>query len=128
MKPDLLSPYGEGYCGRCQFIVGLDQDGDLEAHWRGRHLDHRGVGSLCPGSFRPPWKRTPYSCRKNAFGFEAPKTQCPVCGLPTAIVHSMIAGDRLKRHWPPSLPAKLIWCTGSNQLVVGGRVVLPVSR
>lgn len=125
---DLLSPHGEGYCGRCQFVVGLDPKGRLERHYRGRHLDHRGYGTACKGSGRRPWKRTPYACRRNVFRFRAPLVTCPACGVPTVIIHSTLSGDRLKHHWPPALPAKLAWCTGSNQLVVAGRVSVPTTR
>lgn len=120
---DLLGPYGEGYCGSCQFIVGLDPKGRLERHYRGRHLDHLGYGAACKGSGRAPWKRTPYACRRNIFRFKAPKVTCPGCGVPTVVIHHTLSGDRLKHHWPDG--AEVRWCTGSNQLVVGGRVMMP---
>ena len=73
-----LSPHGEGYCTKCRFVVGLDQQGRLERHSRstGAYL----VAEPCTGGGRQPARRTPFASRKSAFRVISGKPKCPVCG------------------------------------------------
>lgn len=72
-----LSPYGEGYCRVCQFVVGLGYDGRLVPHKRG--IASYGQEKDCNGSGRVPPKLTPYASRKAAFTVKAPDVWCPEC-------------------------------------------------
>jgi hypothetical protein len=82
-EPTILSPYGEGYCRYCRFIIGLGPDGLLERHFRGRHSRDRFGDELkaCKGSDRrpAPASRVPYWARKSRFRYEAPVARCPKC-------------------------------------------------
>lgn len=82
-EPTILSPFGEGYCRHCRFIVGLGPDGLMQPHSRGRNLDRasRDRNKLCKGSSRRPAppSRVPYSSRKSRFRYEGPVARCPRC-------------------------------------------------
>lgn len=73
-----LSPYGEGYCRACLFVVGLDHLGRLEAHSRNNSI-YRDERQECKGSGAKPPKVTPYASRKAAFRVTAPDVWCPGC-------------------------------------------------
>lgn len=72
-----LSPYGEGYCRHCRFIIGLTPKGLIERHQRGTSL---GDSADCKGSCTQPPKITPYASRKAAFKTVARKARCHECG------------------------------------------------
>jgi hypothetical protein len=72
-----LSPWGEGYCKECHFIIGLDHQGRLEVHNRG--IQAYGTPPQCKGSYKKPPKVTPYSSRKAAFTTKSPDAWCPRC-------------------------------------------------
>lgn len=78
----ILSPYGEGYCRVCRFIVGLDENSLLDHHVRGTVTDygHKGVAEMCKGSFKRPAKVTPYYAAKNRFLTRLSKVTCHLCG------------------------------------------------
>jgi len=82
-EPSILSPYGEGYCRHCRFMVGLQANGLLDVHYRGRHSHDRYGAELkpCTGSDRQPAPayRVPYWSRKSRFRYEPPVAECPVC-------------------------------------------------
>jgi hypothetical protein len=115
MAADLLSEYGEGYCGACRFIVGLDPGGRLNVHQRGVH--DVGTPLPCPGGGRHPTKRVPYHSRKAAFRTEGQKAACPACGVSVGVRHGVIAGDRLRWHLTLNRTAD---CKGTNALVKEG--------
>lgn len=72
-----LSPWGEGYCRWCHFVVGLTWEGQLVEHVRGAHgLD---ITNPCKGSFTKPPKVTPYASRKAAFRVKSEPAWCPKC-------------------------------------------------
>lgn len=83
-EPTILSPFGEGYCRHCRFIVGLGPDGLLDRHCRGRHSRDRYGAELeaCKGSNRRPVppQRVPYWSRRSRFRYEPPMARCPRCG------------------------------------------------
>ena len=110
-RSDLLSPHGEGYCGRCAFAVGLDHTGMLSFHWRGK-ID--GAGRVCPGGGRPAWKRTPYYSAKARFSATGGKALCIDCGRNVPVAVSVVAGTRLKYH---ATLDGLKGCQGSSRLV-----------
>lgn len=82
-EPSILSPYGEGYCKVCRFIVGLGPDGLMDRHSRGRNLDRYSSNhnKPCKGSGRrpAPASRVPYWSRRSRFRYEAPVVRCPHC-------------------------------------------------
>lgn len=82
--PTILSPFGEGYCRVCRFVVGLDEFGMLDRHTRGGHGAL--VPNPCKGSGKTPPKLTPYSSRLSAFRFSPRKVDCPVCGRNVAVL------------------------------------------
>lgn len=86
-EPSILSPFGEGYCLYCRFIIGLDADGVMSLHSRGRNVDRYSAGYLAPcrGSGRRPAKRAPYSSRKSRFRLTPPAAVCPTCGNEVAV-------------------------------------------
>lgn len=71
-----LSPYGEGYCRVCHFVVGLTYDGKLVGHTRGALLMN---AAECKGSGARPPSVTPYGSRKAAFRLSSPDCWCPEC-------------------------------------------------
>ena len=105
-----LSPYGEGYCRVCQFIVGLDPHGLLVAHTRHISIYHD-ERNRCDGSDTRPPKKTPYASRRAAFRTSAKKADCRICGQEV----SVLADGRMRRHsvTPYRLSAA---CDGSYQL------------
>lgn len=111
---DLLSPFGEGYCGRCAFVVGLDPTGMLSHHSRGRYDQFDGPGTRCPGGGRPAWKRTPYYSAKARFSATGGKALCTACKRGVPVTVSTTHGVRLK--WHTTLDG-FKDCPGSNQLV-----------
>jgi hypothetical protein len=108
---DLLSPYGEGYCGRCAFVVGLDERGRLQTHARGVH--DAGLATECPGGGRRPWKVQPYNSPKAAFRVLGKKADCPACGRKILVRVSVVSGSRLR--WHTNIGFRD--CPGTNQLV-----------
>lgn len=92
-----LSPYGEGYCRWCHFVVGLDYAGMLAQHFRGAHglTARQGAEAKpCGGSGTRPPKVTPHASRKAAFRAVARKEQCHVCKRETVL----LADGRLSSH------------------------------
>lgn len=71
-----LSPWGEGYCRWCKFVVGLDYSGLLVPHVRGAQLQNQ---KACDGSGTRPPKVIPYMSRKAAFKTVARKERCHEC-------------------------------------------------
>lgn len=84
-----LSPYGEGYCRWCFFIVGLECDGLLSPHQRGLSSDRK----ECPGSDTRPPKMAPYASRKAAFRVKTDDAWCPGCGQKVRTTYQ--AGERV---------------------------------
>ena len=111
-EPDLpheglrpLSPYGEGYCRWCRFVVGLGPDGMLEPHSRGEE---------CAGGGTRPPKVTPYSSKRSRFGTVQRKAFCYVCEQEVPLL-----GDgALKSHRPDPYNFKS-WCEGGNAMPRG---------
>lgn len=82
-----LGPYGEGYCPKCRFVVGLTDAGRLEKHWRMVFPDREPISrDACKGSYTRPPKVTPYASRKAAFKVTIPGVYCPVCGRRTRVL------------------------------------------
>ena len=105
----ILSPYGEGYCRRCCFIIGLGPDGRLDHHSRGNVY---GEPKVCEGGGRPPAKVTPYASRKSAFKVRVPEDFCPGCRrlVPTTTHGGQIA---FAKHRSPEVrpdPRNFPWC------------------
>lgn len=94
----ILSPYGEGYCRVCRFIVGLDASGLIERHTR---LDpesiHSGARKPCPGGDRTPPKRIPLTAGKSRFRIRGKKTECPLCHRRVR-VNTFTSGEYIARH------------------------------
>lgn len=88
-----LSPWGEGYCRYCHFVVGLTYDGLLVFHSRGAQLHSDAV---CKGGGTKAPKVTPHSSRKAAFTTKSEKVGCHVCGRE---VHLLVDG-RMTVHSP----------------------------
>lgn len=85
--PTILSEYGEGYCTRCRFVIGLTAQGRMVPHFRGRGLDaYNPSGKHCDGSRRFPAKVTPYSSRKSAFRIRVSMDTCNDCGRRVEVV------------------------------------------
>lgn len=85
-----LSPYGEGYCRFCHFVVGLGPDGLLDQHKRSA-FDSRGYAqgegsSICKGSCRKPPRATPVTSRLAAFRVRPRRDTCPRCNRQRIIV------------------------------------------
>lgn len=100
----LLSPYGEGYCTRCRFVVGLGPDGKMDRHSRGAKaspLDRR-TPPPCGGSGRRPAKRTPYASKKSRFRYKAPVAVC-VCGSEVKLIREIDDRVSYSRHARPGL-------------------------
>lgn len=80
----ILSPYGEGYCRFCRFVVGLNEYGLLDGHRRGLSMEGRYAETsnapLCKGSDRAPAKVTPYQSKKSAFRMNVAMGECRTCG------------------------------------------------
>lgn len=93
----ILSPYGEGYCRTCRFIIGLGPEGRLDKHDR--------YGKSCTGSFAKPPKLIPYRSRKSAFTTVPVKRKCSRCGQDAPL----LADGRYAPHPAPLLPL----CLGS---------------
>lgn len=110
-----LSPYGEGYCKACQFVIGLDCDGRVAQHWRGAH--GLMTSRECKGSGWKPPKVTPYSSRKAAFTANAPDVRCPEC---ERVVRSTAYGGAIvyAQHYPH--PASGVKCPFSLRAIVKG--------
>ena len=90
--PTILSEYGEGYCTRCRFVIGLDARGRLCFHSRGKGLDtYNPEGGRCDGTGRPPAKVTPYSSRKSAFRIRVSMDTCNDCGRRVEVVDGALA-------------------------------------
>lgn len=86
-----LSPWGEGYCRHCCFVVGLTYDGQLAEHTRGAQLMDP---KPCKGTGARPPKITPYASRKAAFRAVARKEQCHLCKRDVVL----LADGRLSAH------------------------------
>lgn len=98
----LLSPYGEGYCTRCRFVVGLGPDGKMDRHSRGAGLDRYFTPPVCGGSGRRPAKRTPYASEKSRFRYKPPVASC-VCGSEVKLVRQVNDRFTYSRHMRPGL-------------------------
>lgn len=82
-----LSPYGEGYCRTCQFIVGLDERGRLEKHWRGRTgVCYEPDPPACSGGGKRPGRRVPYWTVRGRFYYDPWRAQCPACNQETKVL------------------------------------------
>lgn len=101
-KGSLLSPYGEGYCTRCRFIVGLGPDGLMDRHSRGAGLDRYFTPPPCGGSGRRPAKRTPYASKKSRLRYKAPVAVC-VCGSEVKLIREIDDRVIYSRHARPGL-------------------------
>lgn len=77
-RPTILSPYGEGYCRWCLFVVGLGPDGKLDWHQRG-NADPYNAPAECKGSGTRPPKVTPYASEKARFVTKSPVAWCESC-------------------------------------------------
>lgn len=79
--PTILSPYGEGYCRWCQFVVGLTAGTRvLEQHYRGTYTEAWELApQACKGSYTPPPKTIPYASEKAAFRCTPERRKCPEC-------------------------------------------------
>lgn len=96
----ILSPYGEGYCRVCRFIVGLNANGLVERHTRLDPESAWGWGrKLCPGRDRTPPKRIPFAAGKSRFRIHAKKTECPLCHRRVR-VNTFTSGEYITRHTP----------------------------
>ena len=91
-----LSPYGEGYCRWCCFVVGLDRNGLLVRHFRGGSGDELLGPRSCPGTGTRPPKITPYTSRKARFRVKAQKATCHLCRREV----SLMADGRMTFHAP----------------------------
>jgi hypothetical protein len=103
----ILSPYGEGYCRQCRFIVGLGPTGLLDYHSRGNVY---GPPTVCDGGGRRPAKVTPYMSRKSVFKVRIPDDYCPGC---KQVVPTTTHGGQIvyAKHFPPGvLPSPREWC------------------
>jgi hypothetical protein len=102
----ILSPYGEGYCTRCRFIVGLGPDGKMDRHTRGVHLGQYLAPPACGGSGRRPAKRTPFASEKSRFRH---RPQAAVCGCGSEVKLVRQVDDRFtySRHTRPGLAGGL---------------------
>lgn len=103
----ILSPYGEGYCRQCRFILGLGPDGRLDHHSRGNVY---GQPTVCEGGGRLPAKVTPYASRKSAFRVRIPDDYCPGC---KQVVATTTHGGQIvyAKHFPPGTPpGGREWC------------------
>src|SRR3546814_4169283 len=89
--PTILGPYGEGYCRTCRFVIGLDEQGLLNAHRRG--IASYGQASDCAGSGKAPPRLTPYASRAVAFKSAPRRVTCPDCGQQVALMPA--GGTRL---------------------------------
>lgn len=74
----IFSPHGDGYCKECHFVVGLEEDGLLEVHYRGASLKAY-VREPCPGSDTRPGRRQPKESRNAAFTTKGTRNTCGVC-------------------------------------------------
>ena len=109
-----LSPWGEGYCRWCFFVVGLNYAGQLAEHHRG--IASYGQSKPCPGSYTKPPKITPYSSRKAAFRLKAPDAWCPACKQ--FVQSTRQAGDQVyARHPAPGSITRLPTCPYTMRLV-----------
>jgi hypothetical protein len=104
----ILSPYGEGYCRQCRFIIGLGPTGLLDYHSRGNVY---GPPTVCDGGGRRPAKVTPYMSRKSVFKVRIPDDYCPGC---KQVVATTTHGGQTvyAKHSPPGvLPGEVReWC------------------
>lgn len=98
-----LSPWGEGYCRHCCFVVGLTYDGLLVLHDRGAQLHSN---AACKGGGTKAPKVTPYSSRKAAFTTRSEKVNCHICRRE---VH-LLADGRMVAH--TSSTSSLARCSG----------------
>lgn len=108
-----LSPWGEGYCRHCCFVVGLTYDGQLAEHTRGAQLMYP---KPCKGGGTKAPKVTPYSSRKAAFRLSAPDVWCPAC---KQFVRSTRQGQAqvYERHPIPGSATRLPSCPYTMRLV-----------
>lgn len=74
----ISSPHGDGYCKECHFVVGLEEDGLLEVHYRGASLQAY-ERAACPGSDTRPGRRQPKESRNAAFTTKGTHNTCKVC-------------------------------------------------
>lgn len=106
----ILSPYGEGYCRQCRFIVGLGPTGLLDYHSRGNVY---GPPTVCDGGGRRPAKVTPYMSRKSVFKVRIPDDYCRACKqtVPTTTHGGQAV---FAKHFPPGVAETLRtrndWC------------------
>jgi hypothetical protein len=108
----LLSPYGEGYCRVCRFVVGLGPSGLLVPHMRGVGVAWE--PKPCKGSATVPPKVTPYASRKSAFRVTAPTRWCPTCeqDIPVMEYSGLL---RRARHLTKGKPRSV--CVGTLEVV-----------
>lgn len=113
--PTILSPYGEGYCRTCRFVIGLDHTGRLDQHTRANNTTWGDGPTNCKGSGAPPPKLTPYASEKNRFKTVPRLVDCHICGREVKLTH-VGGGDRLPFHLPlvVQLPPTGRNCLGSN--------------
>lgn len=95
--PTILSEHGEGYCGVCRFVEGLDFRGRMYRHRRGADLGSQITFEYCKGSGRKPWKRTPYASRKSMFRMIAVGL-CPKCGQQERLMRFAADAPTIARH------------------------------
>jgi hypothetical protein len=76
-----LSPFGEGYCIRCHFIIGLDADGKVEEHkrWVANSYGRPDQDGRCKGSGKKPPALTPHTSYKARFKETPERVECAVC-------------------------------------------------
>lgn len=110
-----LSPYGEGYCGACQFVVGLGPDGRLEEHGRMANI-WSGSRDRCKGSGRKAPVRIPETSRKAAFRTRVRTAHCGQCQNQAEVLNTPDGTSVLAVH---RIPWATVFerCPGSGQAV-----------
>lgn len=93
-----LSPFGEGYCRWCHFVIGLTFQGVIEQHTRSASM-WRDEAEPCKGSYARPPKVTPYTSRKAAFRLTVPKEICPACTKEVRVTY-WSGGYSYEQHLP----------------------------
>lgn len=107
----ISSPHGDGYCKECHFVVGLEEDGLLEVHYRGASLQVY-ERAACPGSDTRPGRRQPKESRDAAFTTKGTHNTCKVC-FRKVTVRSTVTSSHLARH--TTALHSLDVCPGSYQ-------------
>lgn len=92
-----LSPFGEGYCRHCRFIIGLGPDGLLEEHRPGSSAKRQEIWSEspapCPGWGTRPGRRVPKESRNAAFTTKAERRICATCSREVPVRPGLRPGE-----------------------------------